>query len=88
MIIRSWQGYLQMLLIDVPLFVASTMSLSTFYMVSQKELHPQSWYRKIVYVPFLMALGGIGLTITNTKAVMEALFGVESAFARHAEDTA
>jgi hypothetical protein len=28
-----------------------------------------------------MALG-VGLTITNTKAVMEALFGVQSAFAR------
>ena len=29
-----------------------------------------------------MALGGVGLTITNTKAVMEALFGVKTAFAR------
>jgi len=27
MIIRSWQGYIQMLLIDFPLFVASTMSV-------------------------------------------------------------
>ena len=82
MIIRSWQGYLQMLLIDFPLFIASTMSVSTFYMVSQKELYPKSWHKSIVYVPFVLALGGIGLTITNTKAVMEALFGVKSAFAR------
>jgi hypothetical protein len=28
-----------------------------------------------------MALG-IGLTVTNTKAVMEALFGIKSAFVR------
>ncbi len=28
------------------------------------------------YLPFLMALG-IGLTVTNTKAVMEALFGIQ-----------
>jgi len=82
MIIRSWQGYLQMLLIDFPLFIASTMSVSTFYMVSQKELYPKSWYMSIIYVPFVLALGGIGLTITNTKAVMEAFFGVKSAFAR------
>ncbi|MBN9615065.1 MAG: glycosyl transferase family 2 [Acidobacteriales bacterium 59-55] len=82
MIIRSWQGYLQMLLIDFPLFMASTMSVSTFYLVSQKELFPHAWHKKILYVPFLLALGGIGLTITNTKAVMEALFGVKSAFAR------
>ncbi|WP_246374205.1 glycosyltransferase family 2 protein [Tunturiibacter gelidoferens] len=82
MIIRSWQGYIQMLLIDFPLFIASTMSVSTFYMASQKELYPKSWYKSIIYVPFVMALGGVGLTITNTKAVLEALFGVKSAFAR------
>jgi cellulose synthase/poly-beta-1,6-N-acetylglucosamine synthase-like glycosyltransferase len=82
MIIRSWQGLLQMLLIDFPLFIASTMSVSTFYLVSQKELYPKSWYMSILYIPFVMALGGVGLTITNTKAVLEALFGVKSAFAR------
>jgi cellulose synthase/poly-beta-1,6-N-acetylglucosamine synthase-like glycosyltransferase len=81
MIIRSWQGLPQMLLIDLPLFIASTMSVSTFYLVSQKELFPRTWYKTFLYVPFLMALG-VGLTITNTKAVMEALFGIKSAFAR------
>ena len=81
MIIRSWQGYLQMFLIDLPLFMASTMSVSSFYLVSQKELYPKTWWKTFVYVPFLMALG-VGLTITNTKAVLEALFGVQSAFAR------
>lgn len=81
MIIRSWQGYIQMFLIDLPLFMASTMSVSSFYLVSQKELYPKTWWKTFAYVPFLMALG-VGLTITNTKAVLEALFGVESAFAR------
>ena len=81
MIIRSWQGLLQMFLIDLPLFMASTMSISSFYLVSQKELFPKGWKRTFLYLPFLMALG-VGLTITNAKAVMEALFGVQSAFAR------
>ncbi len=81
MIIRSWQGWIQMLLIDFPLFMASTMSISSFYLVSQKELFPKRWYKTFLYLPFLMSLG-VGLTITNTKAVMEALFGVQSAFAR------
>ncbi|HMF63178.1 MAG TPA: cellulose synthase family protein [Edaphobacter sp.] len=81
MVIRSWQGLLQMLLIDLPLFMASTMSVSSFYLVSQKELFPKGWGRTFLYLPFLMALG-VGLTITNTKAVMEALFGMQSAFAR------
>ncbi len=81
MIIRSWQGTTQMLLIDLPLFMASTMSISSFYLVSQKELHPKTWWKTLLYIPCLMALG-VGLTITNTKAVLEALFGVKSAFAR------
>jgi cellulose synthase/poly-beta-1,6-N-acetylglucosamine synthase-like glycosyltransferase len=81
MIIRSYQGWFQMLFIDLPLFMASTFSISSFYLVSQKELFPQKWYRTFAYLPFLMALG-IGLTITNTRAVMEALIGKQTAFAR------
>lgn len=81
MVIRSWQGWVQMVLIDLPLFMASTMSVSSFYLVSQKELFPKTWYKTFLYLPFLMALG-VGLTITNTKAVLEALFGIKSAFAR------
>jgi cellulose synthase/poly-beta-1,6-N-acetylglucosamine synthase-like glycosyltransferase len=81
MIIRFYQGYYQMLMIDLPLFMASTFSISSFYLVSQKELFPGRWFRTFLYLPFLMALG-IGLTITNTKAVMEALMGKQTAFAR------
>ena len=81
MIIRSYQGWVQMMLIDFPLFMASTMSISSFYLVSQSELFPRTWYKTFLYLPFLMSLG-IGLTITNTKAVLEALFGIKSAFAR------
>ncbi|MGB7190994.1 MAG: cellulose synthase family protein, partial [Acidobacteriaceae bacterium] len=81
MIIRFYQGWFQMLLIDFPLFMASTFSISSFYLVSQKELFPGRWYKTFLYLPFLMSLG-IGLTITNTKAVMEAIFGIQSAFKR------
>jgi cellulose synthase/poly-beta-1,6-N-acetylglucosamine synthase-like glycosyltransferase len=81
MIIRSYQGWVQMVLIDLPLFLASTMSISSFYVVSQYELYPGRWYRTVLYIPFLMALG-VGLTVTNAKAVLEALFGIKSAFAR------
>ncbi len=40
MIIRFYQGWFQMMYIDVPLFLASTFSISSFYLVSQKELYP------------------------------------------------
>jgi len=82
MIIRFYQGWFQMLLIDLPLFLASTCSVSSFYLVSQKELFPGRWYKALLYLPFVMALGGIGLTLTNSKAVMEALFGIKSSFKR------
>jgi len=81
MIIRFYQGWFQMLYIDLPLFLASTFSISSFYLVSQRELFPKTWPRALLYLPFLMALG-IGLTITNTGAVLEALIGKQSAFTR------
>ena len=81
MVIRFYQGWFQMLYIDLPLFVASTFSISSFYLVSQRELFPKTWPRALLYLPFLMALG-IGLTITNTRAVLEALLGKQTAFAR------
>jgi cellulose synthase/poly-beta-1,6-N-acetylglucosamine synthase-like glycosyltransferase len=81
MIIRFYQGWFQMLYIDLPLFMASTFSISSFYLVSQRELFPRSWFRSLLYLPFLMALG-IGLTVTNTRAVLEALVGKQTAFAR------
>jgi cellulose synthase/poly-beta-1,6-N-acetylglucosamine synthase-like glycosyltransferase len=81
MICRFYQGWFQMLLIDVPLFTASTFSIAVFYVMSQRELFPKNWKKTLFYLPFLMALG-IGLTVTNTKAVMEALLGIKSAFVR------
>jgi cellulose synthase/poly-beta-1,6-N-acetylglucosamine synthase-like glycosyltransferase len=81
MVIRFYQGWFQMLYIDIPLFLASTFSISSFYLVSQRELFPKTWPRALLYLPFLMSLG-IGLTITNTCAVLEALIGKQTAFAR------
>ena len=81
MIVRFYQGWFQMLLIDFPLFTASSLSIAVFYVGSQKVLFPKSWMKTFLYLPFLMALG-IGLTVTNSKAVIEALLGIKSAFAR------
>src|SRR5438309_2551276 len=81
MIVRCYQGWVQMLLIDLPLFLASSCSISGFYLTAQRALYPKSWTRKIVYLPFVMAVG-IGLSVRNAKAVLEAIFGVQSEFAR------
>ncbi len=81
MIVRFYMGVFQMLTVDLPLIVASFCSIWVFYLMAQRELHPRNWKRAIVLMPALMA-AGIALTLINTKAVIEALLGIKSAFAR------
>src|SRR2546426_1187137 len=80
MVIRYNMGWYEMLLIDVPLFFAATASVANFYMVCQRELH-DDWLTRAKYLPFLMSIG-IGLTVNNTRAVLEALFNKKSEFTR------
>jgi len=80
-VVRFYQGWFQMLYLDLPLFLASTCSVGSFYMVAQRELYPETWRNRIKYIPFLMA-AGIGLSISNAKAVLEAIFGLKSEFVR------
>src|SRR4029077_5690164 len=80
MVIRYNMGWYEMLLIDVPLFFAATFSVCNFYMVCQREIH-RDWPARIKYLPFLMSIG-IGLSINNTRAVIEALFNKQSEFTR------
>ncbi len=81
MIVRFYQGWFQMLYLDLPMFLASTCSVSSFYMVAQRELYPKDWWKRIRFMPFLMATG-IGLSVTNSMAVIEALIGRRSEFVR------
>jgi len=81
MIVRFQQGWFQMLLIDLPLFLASTCSISSFYLVAQKELRPKTWWRTFLYMPFVMATG-IGISVRNAQAVIEAIVGKKTEFAR------
>jgi cellulose synthase/poly-beta-1,6-N-acetylglucosamine synthase-like glycosyltransferase len=81
MIVRFYQGWFQMLFIDLPLFIASSCSISGFYMASQRVLYPKTWKRSLLYLPFVMAVG-IGLSVRNAKAVLEAVLGVKSEFTR------
>src|SRR6266542_2992322 len=80
MVIRYNMGWYEMLLIDVPLFFAATFSVCNFYIVCQREIH-RDWRARIKYLPFLMSIG-IGLSINNTRAVLEALFNKQSEFTR------
>jgi cellulose synthase/poly-beta-1,6-N-acetylglucosamine synthase-like glycosyltransferase len=81
MIVRFYMGVWQMVFLDLPLIAASFWSISLFYVVAQRELYPKTWKRSLFLLPMLMAVG-VGLTIINTRAVLEALFGVETSFVR------
>jgi len=81
MYVRYNMGWYEMLLIDVPFFFAATWSVAYFYMVSQRELYPKTWMSRLKYLPFLMSIG-IGLAVNNARAVIEALSGKQTEFAR------
>ena len=70
----------QLIIIDVPLFLLATASVSAFYIVSQRELY-SDWASTFKYLPLLMGLG-IGLSVNNSFAVVEALANKESEFVR------
>ena len=81
MIVRFYQGWFQVLVIDLPLFIASTCSISSFYLAAERVIFPKTWKRTFLYLPFIMAVG-IGLSVRNAVAVLEAIFGVKSEFVR------
>lgn len=80
MLVRFNMGWHEMLLFDVPLFVAATMSVTSFYVVSQREIY-DDWKKRLKVLPMLLSLG-IGMCLNNAKAVMEALLGRETGFVR------
>jgi len=80
MVFRYNMGWSEMLLIDVPFFAAATLSVFNFYLFSQREAYPD-WRSRAKYLPVVMAVG-IGLAVNNSRAVLEALFGRASDFAR------
>ena len=69
------------LLINLPIFFFSSISIIVFYAVAQRSLNPKTWLREICYLPLLLALG-IGMAVNNAKAVIEAMIGHESGFVR------
>ncbi len=81
MVIRYNMGWYEMMIVDIPLFLGATMSVCSFYLMSQREIYGENFRARIKYLPVVLSVG-IGLSINNTKAVIEALLGMESEFTR------
>ena len=80
-VIRVREGWISSFWIDLPFLLAATVSISIFYMCSQREISPRHWRVRIKYLPFLMCIG-IGICVNNAKAVLEALTGYWTEFQR------
>ena len=81
LIVRYNQGLFHLFVLDVPILTFSTISVLVFYIVPQWHLYPDTWKRTLKYMPFVMSMG-IALTFSNTRAVLEAVFGVKTPFVR------
>jgi cellulose synthase/poly-beta-1,6-N-acetylglucosamine synthase-like glycosyltransferase len=78
LLVRTRHGWREVLLIDLPLFFGTTLSIASFYITSQREIDPVNWRgRTLKRLPLMMSLG-IGLCINQTRAVLEAFFGRHS----------
>jgi cellulose synthase/poly-beta-1,6-N-acetylglucosamine synthase-like glycosyltransferase len=80
LVIRFNQGWFELLILDLPLFILSFSSVTTFYVTSQKVLH-KDWYKRVLYLPGLIAVG-IGMGVSVAKAVLEGALGIKSPFVR------
>jgi cellulose synthase/poly-beta-1,6-N-acetylglucosamine synthase-like glycosyltransferase len=74
-------GWVRTLLIDIPIFLTASVSVALFYICAQRELHPRTWMKEILLLPCLLALG-VGLSLNNARAVLEAVFNHQSDFTR------
>ncbi len=74
-------GWMRTFLIDVPIFLTASLSVAIFYICAQRELNPRTWMKEMLLLPCLLALG-VGLSLNNGRAVLEAMFNRESDFAR------
>ncbi len=62
------------------LFFSATVSVFFFYLVCQRATYPD-WRKRIKYIPATIAFA-IGLSLNNSKAVLEALFNYKTDFKR------
>jgi cellulose synthase/poly-beta-1,6-N-acetylglucosamine synthase-like glycosyltransferase len=80
LVIRIEMGWRSLFIFDLICFLGSVLPICLYYLISQREVTAH-YFHKILYLPLLMAMG-IGLSINNGKAVLEALCGYKSSFIR------
>jgi cellulose synthase/poly-beta-1,6-N-acetylglucosamine synthase-like glycosyltransferase len=80
LLVRYNQPFYHLMVLDLPLLFFSSISVFLFYGTAIWYLDNKRAPR-LLHLPLVMALG-LGLAFSNTRAVLEALFGIKSAFIR------
>jgi len=80
LLVPQFSGLGWSIFLIVPL-VLSTLGPSILYLTSQRYLYPEKWTERIFWLPSMVTIG-FGICISNTRAVLEAVFGVKSGFVR------
>ena len=65
---------------DMSIFTLATLSAMVFYVAGQAQLD-RDWRSVVKFLPMLMAVG-VGVCVSNTKAIIEAMIGKKSEFVR------
>ncbi len=73
-------GWYKLLIIDLPLFIAATLTVTVFFICSQKEIC-KNWIERALFIPLAIALS-IGLCVNNAQAVLEGMFNNDTEFLR------
>lgn len=86
--LRYRQGWQEIFMFDLPIFILATASIVFFYFYSEVmvinetlSVNHRSKISPLYYLPFTISIG-IGLTVNNCRAVFEALFKKETPFIR------
>lgn len=77
----DYYGFTQFMLMNLLAISAGTLSFFFFYIYTVREAFGKNWLSYLKYVPLAIATG-IGLSINNAKAVLEAFSGKSSEFVR------
>jgi cellulose synthase/poly-beta-1,6-N-acetylglucosamine synthase-like glycosyltransferase len=67
--------------LSVAFVLAAMVAPNALYLASQRSLYRRHWWRRAVWLPALTCVG-IGIALSNTRAVLEALLGRQSEFVR------
>lgn len=70
-----------MVLVDLPIFLSTSISIAFFYIVAQRHLNPRGWLTDVWMLPMLLALA-VGMSVNNARGVIEAIFNHQSEFTR------